>query len=360
MKTNIWLGSLLLVLGSSTACQEVPTSPAEQPAGLALSRSGLGGDRFALYGLARPSPERRGCRQGGFRAFDFWLGRWDVTDPATGQLFGTNVVTPELGGCAIEEHWTDAGGGRGRSLNTYDQGTRQWQQLWIDHSGGALVLAGRATEEGMMLSGNAPEFIGGPEVGTRLNWNRQRGRQVLQIWELSRDQGASWDTVFQGRYRHPRDFAPAAEVVNPFCGAPSRVRFHWFDFALGEWDVHSGAADGETLGTLTVHKDVSDCLVEFHFQGHRYQGTAFALFQFSTLTWHRTWIDQDGVRLAVSGALVNGAMVMTGTRRHGEATEQIRATWTPIDPNLVEERWETSTDGTQWTEVRRFSLVRRS
>ena len=49
-----------------------------------------------------------------YRAFDYWLGTWDVrpsgappTSPAS-----ENVVTLEYDGCVVVEHWTGAGGTR--------------------------------------------------------------------------------------------------------------------------------------------------------------------------------------------------------------------------------------------------------
>jgi hypothetical protein len=318
--------------------------------------------RVPVYGLARPRADLRGCRARTYRGFDFWLGRWDVVDPATPDaVVGTDEVTRELGGCALEERWTDAQGGRGRSLNTYDAGTRQWNQLWMDHSGGALILSGPEREGIVTMAGDTPQFIGGPIITNRLTWSRGAGSNVTQVWEVSDDAWQTWTTVFTGDYRRRDRIQPAPEVLNPFCGSPTRLRFHWFDFLIGEWDVRRDDAAGERLGALVVKKDVSDCLIEAVFEAPGYRGKAFAAFHSPSLTWHRTWIDQDGVRIALAGVLVNGSMVMTGRRAlAGGGGQDLRATWTPTAPSQVEERWEISTDGgASWLLDRRFILTSR-
>ena len=46
--------------------------------------------------------------------FDFWIGDWNVVDPA-GKVAGHNRIEAILGGCALAEHWDGAGGGTARA-----------------------------------------------------------------------------------------------------------------------------------------------------------------------------------------------------------------------------------------------------
>lgn len=346
---------LLAILTS--ACSAVaPVDSANERVATAVADS-RGRASLSLYGLARP--EDRGCRGAGFRGFDFWVGRWDVFGGSPSTLAGTNVVTSELDGCAVEEHWTDGAGGRGRSLNTYDQGTGQWNQLWMDASGLAIVIAGTGSRGALTMLGDTPKFIGGPIITNRIAWmSLDGGRRVRQFWEVSEDGRQTWQTAFDGDYQRRDQVAPAAEVINPFCA--SRPRYQWFNFALGDWTVRRGGPDGEPLGLLHVAKDVSACLVESTFRGRGYRGKAFAAFHFPSLTWHRTWIDEDGVRLAVQGQLVGTAMVMVGQRTGpNRQLQDLRATWSPVAPNQVDETWEVSTDGgSTWVLANRFTLTR--
>ena len=59
------------------------------------------------------------CSAPEYRQFDFWLGDWDVTNPA-GKPVGHNHVTQEYGGCVLQEHWSGSGGSLGSSFNIYD------------------------------------------------------------------------------------------------------------------------------------------------------------------------------------------------------------------------------------------------
>ena len=135
-------------LGCSTllGCSSNATTPSVSADRRDIER-GLGrAVDLPLYGLGGSRAEGRGCREPGFSGFDFWVGRWNVYDPANGGgLGGTNIVTRELDGCAVEEHWTDVRGGRGRSLNTYDAGDGSWNQLWMDLNGLALIIQGSAS-----------------------------------------------------------------------------------------------------------------------------------------------------------------------------------------------------------------------
>jgi hypothetical protein len=64
----------------------------------------------------RPPPA---CTAAEFRQFDFWLGKWKVTD-AQGNQVGTSEISRQSEGCAIREQWTSAAGQGGMSLNYYD------------------------------------------------------------------------------------------------------------------------------------------------------------------------------------------------------------------------------------------------
>src|ERR1700738_2597666 len=84
---------------------------------------------------ARAAPAARPCATPLNRQFDFWIGRWRVTDAATKKFDGTNDVTRELGGCVLQEHWKGAEGSAGTSFNLYDASRKRWHQTWVDGAG---------------------------------------------------------------------------------------------------------------------------------------------------------------------------------------------------------------------------------
>lgn len=153
--------------------------------------------RFVVFGILSlvvmqqrpPSP----CAGAEHHQFDFWIGDWDVFTP-DGQLAGRNQVVPFANGCGIAEQWTGAGGGTGRSLNTYDPADKKWHQYWIGADGTILQLAGSFTGNAMTLEGS----------GNRIRWTPNGDGTVRQVWDVSRDGGKTWRSAFDGKYVRSR------------------------------------------------------------------------------------------------------------------------------------------------------------
>ena len=141
----------------------------------------------------------RPCDAPQYRQFDFWIGDWDVT--ADGQPAGTNSVHSIHGGCAIQENWqgTGPGGISGTSFNIYDSSTGRWHQTWVDASGLLLQLDGGWMNGSMVLSGSRSTLTAG-QVIDRITFTPNEDGSVRQLWEASRDDGATWTTVFDGLY----------------------------------------------------------------------------------------------------------------------------------------------------------------
>ena len=138
------------------------------------------------------------CSSADHRAFDFWVGEWDVTNPA-GAHAGTSSITRVLGGCALHEDWRGASGSRGHSYSSYDRVTRQWHQHWVDLSGNMLRLAGNVVDGAMVLEGESATPNG--RALNRVTWSREADGRVRQLWQISTDGGGTWTTSFDGYYR---------------------------------------------------------------------------------------------------------------------------------------------------------------
>jgi len=75
-------------------------------------------------------------------------------------------------------------------------------------------------------------------------------------------------------------------------------------------------------------------------------GSSFNIYDRDTRRWHQSWVDANGTLLLLDGGLVDGSMVMSGsrpTRDGGSALHRI--TWTPNDDGSVRQLWESSLDG---------------
>lgn len=147
---------------------------------------------------ASPKPPPA-CTAPEHRQFDFWVGTWDVTRP-DGKAAGTNVIQPILGGCALREEWTGAGGGTGTSYNVYDRTRRVWHQTWVDAQGNLLQLEGGFENGRMTLQGETVDSAGARAM-QRIIWQATGPGEVRQLWETSVDGGATWTVAFDGRYR---------------------------------------------------------------------------------------------------------------------------------------------------------------
>ncbi|HUF27874.1 MAG TPA: hypothetical protein VMM18_12940 [Gemmatimonadaceae bacterium] len=137
------------------------------------------------------------CTAPEHRQFDFWVGTWAVTDSAGRQL-GTNDISRIAGGCGLHEHWRGGQGGEGMSLNTWQPALGRWTQFWVG-SGTVLHLTGGLDTLGrMVLAGDRTTPQG--TVRDRITWEPLDAATVGQRWEVSRDRGASWQTIFEGIY----------------------------------------------------------------------------------------------------------------------------------------------------------------
>jgi hypothetical protein len=143
------------------------------------------------------------CATADYRAFDFWIGTWDVIQ--NGEPAGVNRIEAIDGGCALLERWTSARGNfTGHSLNSFNRVDGRWHQTWVDSSGTLLKLAGgrqggpgiRGTGP-MVLEGEAPDPEGVPRPN-RITWTPNADGTVRQHWEVH--DGEAWNTVFDGEY----------------------------------------------------------------------------------------------------------------------------------------------------------------
>jgi len=147
----------------------------------------------------QPSQARkRPCDMQMFRAFDFWVGQWEVRDRG-GKVVGTNSVTREQNGCVIIERWQAAAGGTGISMNYYDPQAARWRQNWVS-PGVVLQMSGEFTNGAMVLQGPLQNLAQQRVTLLRGEWTQLPDGRLRQLFTQSADDGKTWNEWFDGYY----------------------------------------------------------------------------------------------------------------------------------------------------------------
>lgn len=137
------------------------------------------------------------CGTPEYRQFDFWLGNWEVRDPA-GNVVGRNDVTLHLDGCMLMESWTSGAGHAGMSVNFYEPTDATWNQIFIDNTGvpsGWPPLKGKLVDGKIVLSS-----IAGASPQTRWTWSKTGDGRVRQMAEQLGDDGKTWTVTWDSYY----------------------------------------------------------------------------------------------------------------------------------------------------------------
>lgn len=153
---------------------------------------------------ASPAPPVFGCpsSMAEYHQFDFWIGRWEVRDPAGKAVIGHSRIEPVADGCGISEQWMGGKGSNGVSYNAWDPQTGHWHQFWIGNNpNGVLSLSGGFERGSMVLVGSRDNAKTGKPQQQRITWTPNADGSVRQHWETSDDAGAHWIDAFDGIYR---------------------------------------------------------------------------------------------------------------------------------------------------------------
>lgn len=148
------------------------------------------------------------CQSEQASQFDFWVGEWELSWPAgqagtpegeTGS--GRNVIRKTLGGCTIEENFSTRDSSYiGRSWSVYQPANDQWQQTWVDNSGGYLLFTGHF-KDGQMELRTQPFDRNGKRVISRMVFRDIGADGFFWDWQRSEDDGESWTDVWNIQYQ---------------------------------------------------------------------------------------------------------------------------------------------------------------
>lgn len=146
------------------------------------------------------------CASASHRAFDFWVGAWDVYKTGEDKVVAHSLIERLYEGCAIRENWMPLNGQAGGSLSNFDGPERGWHQTWVDASGTRVEFTGGMAGGAMLLTGLWRNVAGPGEDGLiRMTYTQQPAGAVRQFGEMSQDDGATWKPAFDFTYRPARD-----------------------------------------------------------------------------------------------------------------------------------------------------------
>ncbi len=149
------------------------------------------------------------CGNSVYRQFDFWIGEWEAFGP-TGVKAGDSKISLILDSCIILEEWTSASVQQGlryagKSFNTFNTATGQWQQTWVDNAGGSNeYLSGKYENEKIILTTSPFQFSKDTMAVRRLTFFNLGKDKVRQWGEISKDKSATWTTEYDLEYRRKK------------------------------------------------------------------------------------------------------------------------------------------------------------
>lgn len=167
-----------------------------------------------LTGFFINLPAQKPCSRPEFRQFDFWIGEWEVFG-IKGNKAGDSKITLLLDSCVILEEWTGASAQQGlvytgKSFNSYNAATQQWQQTWTDNTGNTTeFLRGEGSEGKIVYYADKVTGPGGKNFMRRLTFTRLSEDKVRQFGERSDDGGTTWTAEYDLEYRKKTNDARA-------------------------------------------------------------------------------------------------------------------------------------------------------
>lgn len=144
-----------------------------------------------------------------YRQFDFWIGEWEAFR-TNGIKAGDSKIELILDSCIILENWKSANPFKGlyysgKSFNTYNSTTKQWQQTWVDNVGGSIEYLEGHYEDNKMIFKTKPFPFNKDTIAIlRLTFFNLGAGKVRQFSEISKDNEKTWSTQYDLEYRRKK------------------------------------------------------------------------------------------------------------------------------------------------------------
>lgn len=162
---------------------------------------------FAFAGYTQTN--NKPCSNPIYRQFDFWIGEWEAYG-LNGKKAGDSKISLILDSCIVLEEWTSVAVTQGlryagKSFNTYNAARKQWQQTWVDNTGGSTEYLEGKYEENKIVFKTTPFLFSGDTMAVRkLTFFNLGKEKVRQLGEISKDNGLTWITEYDLEYRRRR------------------------------------------------------------------------------------------------------------------------------------------------------------
>ncbi len=148
------------------------------------------------------------CSKPEFRQFDFWVGEWEAFSP-NGNKSGDSKISIIIDSCVILEEWTGTINQgityKGKSFNSYNVATKQWQQTWTDNTGNTTeFLRGEGSDGKIVYYADRVTDAKGNIFKRRLTFTKLDNDKVRQFGEMSTDGGTTWKVEYDLEYRRKK------------------------------------------------------------------------------------------------------------------------------------------------------------
>jgi len=128
-----------------------------------------------------PAPGTASCAGPAYHTADFLLGEWRV-EAANGLELGHSSITAELSTCLVMEQFSTPKGYRAKAFLSYQRASAKWLRTYIDTEASRIFVTGTAANNVLVMT----------SATTRITWTKVASGSIEQMWETSRDGGATW------------------------------------------------------------------------------------------------------------------------------------------------------------------------
>lgn len=161
---------------------------------------------FSVISFHALAQNAKPCSRPQFRQFDFWIGEWEAFG-VKGAKAGDSKISVILDSCVILEEWSSASKQQGltytgKSFNSFNAGSKQWQQTWVDNTGNTTeFLRGDGSDGKIVYYADKVTAGGGKTFMRRLSFTKISNDKVRQLGERSDDEGTTWTVEYDLEYR---------------------------------------------------------------------------------------------------------------------------------------------------------------
>ena len=148
-----------------------------------------------------PQVANPACRSGGGtnnRVLDFMHGSWDL-QRENGLVLGTAQVTAENGGCVTQMRYTTRKGYEAIAYTYFDPTEWSFFRTYIDSEGERIELKGFVFDGALVLNG-VEKGDDGATYPVRVVIRDDTADQISETWQISSDNGATWETDLVVRF----------------------------------------------------------------------------------------------------------------------------------------------------------------